>query len=149
MEPWLGEMLIDCADKWITYADWDMIIPVPLHPSKKKKRGFNQAERLGKIFSQHTGVALNTELVHRVKNTPTQTRLSPEERLNNLKDAFKIFSTQSLSGKRILVVDDVLTTGATCSEVARVLKKEEAEFVCVLTICRGTPLMRAGETLQK
>jgi predicted amidophosphoribosyltransferase len=50
VEPWLGEMLIDCAAKWITCDDWDMIIPVPLHPSKKKKRGFNQAERLGRYY---------------------------------------------------------------------------------------------------
>lgn len=149
VEPWLGEMLIDCAAKWITYTDWDMIIPVPLYPSKKKKRGFNQAERLGRILSRHTGVVLNTELVHRVKNTRTQTQLSHEERIINLKGAFNISSTQSLSGKRILIVDDVLTTGATCSEVARVLKKKEAEFVCVLTICRGTPLVRTSETFQK
>ena len=141
IEPWLSELLLECASKWINFSDWEMIVPVPLFPVKEKKRGFNQDQRLGRALSNHSCIPLNTELVHLVKNTPTQTKLSREERIKNLSGAFKVFSPDSLAGKRILLVDDVLTTGATCNEVARVLKKKKAEYVCVLTICRGSPLV--------
>jgi len=92
--------------------EFDMVIPVPLHPSKERKRGYNQSEAFAKGLSEVLKMEVYLGL-KRVTPTETQTRKSRSERLKNVEDVFEVTKDASLEGKHILLVDDVITTGAT------------------------------------
>jgi competence protein ComFC len=113
------------------------IVPVPLHPLKRREREFNQAETLAMRLSEATGIPVNAQLLHRVKATETQTHLRRDERAENMRRAFAMRQGVKLNGERIIVVDDVLTTGATTNDCARALKSAGASDVCVWTVARG------------
>ena len=117
--------------------DFDLILPVPLHPWRERNRGFNQAWFLAQSLSKLWKIPTSRNALVRVRATETQTHLDRVERLQNLKDAFKVKTPRDISGKRILLVDDVLTTGATTSECSRVLKKAGAISILVFTLARG------------
>ena len=136
-EPFLAELLIDRAAPVLGREEWDWIVPVPLHAAKRREREFNQAERLSRRLSDATGIPINTRLLRRVIPTRTQTLLSREERLANVRRAFAPGHRVSLEGRGVVLVDDVLTTGATTSACARVLREAGAAEVCVLTVARG------------
>lgn len=112
----------------------DVLMPVPLFWWKKIRRGYNQAELLAQTISQETGIPIQNVLT-RVKNTKTQTRLSESERCDNVKNAFTV-QTNDIKDKKVLLIDDVLTTGATIQECARVLKDAGAceVYSCVAAI---------------
>lgn len=123
-------------------ATW-RLVPVPLHRSREHDREFNQSRELALRLGQATGIPVSDALL-RCRETDTQARLDREERLQNLRGAFALRRTRyrrrppSLQGGRILLVDDVFTTGATTSECARVLRQEGgAEKVVVITVARG------------
>jgi ComF family protein len=138
VEPFLAQLLIDQAAPVLRAGKWDVIVPVPLHPSKENEREFNQAERLGKRLSADTGIPLRKNLLCRVAPTRTQTQLSRAERAANVQRAFACQNTgDGLKGKRVVLVDDVLTTGATTSACAKVLGKAGADEICVWTVARG------------
>jgi ComF family protein len=111
----------------------DLMAPVPLHPGRLKQRGFNQALLLAQAFAE---VHLERELLTRVRPTPPQTGLNPKERRDNVKGAFAVPRPDLVKGKKVLLVDDVFTTGATVRECARVLRKAGAQRVDVLTVAR-------------
>jgi len=111
----------------------DVICHVPLHDKRRKSRGFDQAEELAQQLSRLTGKPF-VRALKRVRNTPTQTKLSAAERQRNVADAFE--SVCPVSG-RALLVDDVLTTGATAAECASALLKSGAQTVVVLTFARA------------
>lgn len=113
--------------------DADMVAPVPLHPTRLKQRGFNQSLLLAQAYPEAT---LARELLTRVRHTPPQTGLNPKERRDNVKGAFAVPRLEMAAGKKILVIDDVFTTGATVKECARVLLKAGAHQVNILTIAR-------------
>lgn len=116
------------------YKDVDQIIPVPLHPKKRKKRGYNQAEIIAKGIANNMGVDVAPNILIRKKHTETQTHKTAEERIENMKDVFAIKDANLLSKKHILVVDDVLTTGATLSNCIEILKQHTSakiSFYCV------------------
>ncbi len=123
-------------------GEW-LLVPVPLHRSRELDREFNQSWELCRRLSQWTGIPAANAL-ERSRATDSQASLDREERLRNLRGAFRIRTPKpwrrgiSLSGRRILLVDDVFTTGATTSECARVLRREGgAEKVVVITVARG------------
>jgi competence protein ComFC len=137
-EPFLADLLVRQAGPALAREGWDVIVPVPLHAAKLRERGFNQAGRLAARLSCATGIPLKTTLLRRVQPTETQTRLSREQRAGNVRDAFGPRSTRKLEGHpRAVLVDDVLTTGATTSACARVLMDMGAREVCVWTVARG------------
>jgi ComF family protein len=116
----------------------DLIVPVPLHRQKQAEREFNQAEHLARHLGAATNLPVNGKLVRRVGPTRTQALLSRAERARNVSRAFAAGpAPDDARGKRIVLVDDVLTTGATTSACARVLKASGAADVCVWTLARG------------
>lgn len=136
-ERFLANALIHEAVPALLAEKWDMIVPIPLHPLKERERQFNQAERLARRLSEAAGLPMNARLVQRVESTATQTMLGRQERAENMRAAFAVRKGQSLSGQKIVLVDDVLTTGATTSSCAMALRKAGAGDVCVWTVARG------------
>ncbi len=105
----------------------DLVIPVPLHRRKLKERGFNQAEILAKFIAPYLNLPLVKGSLIRVRFTGSQTHLKRKERLTNVKGAFKIKKRGVLKGKKILLVDDVYTTGITLNEASKEIKRAKAE----------------------
>ena len=120
-EPFLGDLLARQAATGLRNEKWDMIVPVPLHRLKKSEREFNQAERLAGHLSQAAQIPLRTDLLRRVAPTRTQTLLSRAERAANVRQAFALRRESSLKSSRVVLVDDVFTTGATTSACAKIL----------------------------
>jgi len=136
-ENFLADLLIREAAPVLRGQKWDFIAPVPLHPLKLREREFNQAARLGAPLAAATGIPLNEKILHRTAPTATQTLLTRAERAMNMKNAFAVRPDVVLTGKKIILVDDVFTTGATTSECARALRAAGAADVCVWTVARG------------
>jgi ComF family protein len=136
-EPFLAGLLVRQALPELRMEPWDWIVPVPLHSARKREREFNQAERMAERLGAATGISVNTSLLKRVLPTRTQTQLSREDRAANMRRAFAIQPSKRLHGERIVLVDDVFTTGATTNACARILKRAGAGEVCVWTVARG------------
>ncbi|MCI0530453.1 MAG: hypothetical protein L0Y74_00660 [candidate division Zixibacteria bacterium] len=117
--------------------EFDSVIPVPLHPARKRERGFNQSDVIGEELSCFFGANLLTRNLIRRRNTKDQTRLDAAQRKNNVSNAFKVIAKYEIQGKNILLVDDVITTGATLSECARVLKESGAGCVSACTLAKA------------
>lgn len=112
----------------------DVILPVPLHKKKQQIRGYNQSEWIARGIAAVAGISIDTESVVRRKNTETQTRKSFLERWENVEGIFELNHAESLIGKHILIVDDVLTTGATTVECASCLTDIEGIRISILTL---------------
>jgi competence protein ComFC len=136
-EPFLADLLARVAGPDLAAGGWNLIVPVPLHPLKRREREFNQAERLAIRLARATGICADNQMLERVRFTHTQTRLSREERARNVHQAFRLRRSRRLVGERVVLVDDVLTTGATTSACARALRDAGAGDVCVWTVARG------------
>jgi ComF family protein len=106
---------------------------VPLYTKRQKKRGYNQSELLSNELSKLIGISVSHNNLIRIKDTITQTNLSFKERQKNLESAFEIKDKKEVKDKNILLIDDVLTTGATADNCAKILKKAKAKGVYVLT----------------
>lgn len=136
-EPFLADLLVRASRPALAKEHWDMIIPVPLHPLKKREREFNQAERLAARLGEATGLPVKTRELRRVEPTRTQTLLTRKQRAANVHRAFAVRPGCQLEGRRVILVDDVLTTGATTSACARALRNAGAVAVQVWTVARG------------
>lgn len=112
----------------------DMIIPVPLHRKKQKLRGYNQSEWIARGIASVTGIPLCAECMIREKNTETQTRKSTFERWENVEGIFRLCDTVHFEGKHVLLVDDVLTTGATTVACASAFAGVSGIRISVLTL---------------
>ncbi|MGE5197712.1 MAG: ComF family protein [Deltaproteobacteria bacterium] len=112
----------------------DVIVPVPLHKTRLREREFNQAQVLGSAVAREFVKDIRSSALVRLRHTRTQTELDEEKRFQNVRDGFAVAGAQNLKGSNILLVDDVLTTGATSSEAACALKKAGANIVFVLTL---------------
>ena len=136
-EPFLARLLVNAARSHLNCDQWQYIVPVPLYPAKFREREFNQAHRLATHLSAATQIPIHNRLLRRVLPTRTQTLLTREERIANVRKAFAMRPGVRLNGERLVLVDDVLTTGATTSACARVLLAAGAAEVCVWTVARG------------
>lgn len=136
-EPFLAELLVREAAPGLRASRWEVVVPVPLHPVKEREREFNQATRLAGHLATAAGLRLNTKLLRRVLPTRTQTKLTRKARAANVARAFALRDGAVLRGERVVLVDDVLTTGATTSAAAKVLMDGGAGEVCVWTLARG------------
>jgi ComF family protein len=116
----------------------DVIVPVPLHYARLASRGFNQSAWLAEALSQWTGVPVSIDALKRTRRTPTQGGLSARARRRNVAGAFELRPSRAghVEGKRVLLIDDVLTTGATLSACTRALKRAGARHVDVLVLAR-------------
>ena len=112
----------------------DFIVPIPLHKTRLREREFNQAEILSNYISREFKKEVLTDALWRLRYTKTQTDLEMDKRLLNVKDSFSVNNLKSIKGKNLLIVDDVLTTGATASCAAQSLKDAGANVVFVLTL---------------
>jgi len=130
----LAEIIASCDLK--LYFDCDCIIPVPLHPKRLRKRGFNQAVVLAKLFFPDKRELLKLDLLARVIDTRPQTKLNGIERRKNLSGAFRINSGRSIERQKVCLVDDVFTTGTTVNECSKILRLQGATEVNVLTFAR-------------
>jgi competence protein ComFC len=130
---WLAATLDDAR---VAREPFDFLVPVPLHPARQREREFNQAEVLSRTLGERTGARVSCCL-RRVRYTTTQTRLDREERMENLRNAFELGQNHDVRNQRILLVDDVLTTGSTLDECARVLRGAGAASVRAITVARG------------
>jgi len=112
----------------------DCIIPIPLHKTRLREREFNQSEILGKYLAREFNKELINNAIERFRHTKTQIEIKTHQRVNNVKNIFRVTDPQAIKDKNILLIDDVLTTGATSSEAAATLKNAGANIVFVLTI---------------
>lgn len=115
---------------------FDAIVPVPLHPARHRERGFNQAALLAERLGRHLGLPMRPVL-QRVRFTTTQTAFDRVERIQNLRHAFRLRKKADVRKLDVLLIDDVLTTGSTLSECARVLKENGARSVYAVTAARA------------
>jgi competence protein ComFC len=123
-------------DKRLRDVSLDVIVPVPLHPARQRERGFNQARLLAELLSAQTSIP-SKPVLERIRYTTTQTALDRSERMENLYNAFRLRKNADVRGLRVLLIDDVLTTGSTLSECARVLKRAGALSVHAATAARA------------
>ena len=120
--------------KQTPYNTVDMIIPVPLFKKKQRKRGYNQSEVFAKGLSIALGVPVETNILFRTKESESQTRKTQSQRWENVKEIFSVIHAEQLEGKHILLVDDVMTTGATIEACATTLLKDNNVRISVVTI---------------
>lgn len=107
----------------------DLLVPMPLHPKRLRQRGFNQAQEIARLLAAELKVPLASGSLHRARNTRTQTELNRKQRASNVRNAFR--AGCSLEGKHVVLIDDVMTTGATARAAALVLRAAGAERVDV------------------
>jgi len=118
----------------------DYIVPIPLHLKKERKRGYNQSLQIALGLSSILSIPINSTNLVRTKNTLSQTKMTREERISNIEDAFEIKQPNIFSGKHILIVDDVLTTGATLFGAGKTILKTNGTKISMATIAMGQPV---------
>lgn len=132
----LSALLIEHLPDMGFSGDWDLLAPVPLHPVKLRERGFNQSALLAIGLGKALGIPVDPFSLRKIRPTPPQVGLTMKERMKNVMGAFQVKDKNSFNKKIVLLIDDVLTTGATVSECSRVLKRAGAKCVDVLTLAR-------------
>jgi ComF family protein len=132
---YLSQLVIGFAQEYrLPINGCDYVIPVPLSPAKLREREFNQAQILASAIADYFDVELLSDGLRRIRNCASQTELDRRRRWKNVKGTFALKNAQAVRGKTILLIDDVLTTGATASEAAKTLKCAGASSVFVLTV---------------
>lgn len=137
--PPLAELLVRLVRREAAFLRVDMISPVPLHIKRLRQRGFNQAGLLAQSLGRQLGVPVHFDCLARTCWTEPQTRLNREQRLHNVKDAFQVGDIGKVRKRRVLIVDDVYTTGTTLNECAKTLKAAGASEVHAVTVSRALP----------
>lgn len=134
-----AELAMEQWGEWLFRCEIDAIVPVPMFRRKKRMRGYNQAEVFGRELAKYLRVPMDRNVVIRKKDTRPMKELNDIERENNLRNAFQI-ARNIVKYKKILLVDDIYTTGSTADEVSRVLLEAGVERIYFLSICMGQGL---------
>ena len=137
LAPDLAELLCNCIGAEYPDRAFDVLIPVPLHHVRRRERGYNQSAVLAHELGRRMGCPVRFRALKRIRPTATQTNLTAKERLSNVANAFQNRREKGLAGRRVLLIDDVMTTGATVNACANTLRKGGAESVHVITVARG------------
>jgi len=133
----MAELLHNCLEAEYPGRTFDLLVPVPLHHVRRRDRGYNQSAVLAHELGRRMGCPVSFGLLKRIRPTATQTNLTAKERLSNVGGAFQHKREKRLAGRRVLLVDDIMTTGATVNICAKTLKKGGAASVHVITAARG------------
>ncbi|MBT0651600.1 ComF family protein [Geomobilimonas luticola] len=133
----LGLLAAETLASWAAAAAADLVVPVPLHVRRLRQRGFNQAILLGQVVAGQWHLPLDRTCLRRIRWTEPQVNLAAAERAANVRGAFAVTAPARVAGRRIILVDDVFTTGSTVAECARVLKGAGAGEVLVVTVARA------------
>ncbi len=134
-----ADLMVEFMQKHIDYQEIDFVVPVPLHWRRYMFRGFNQAYEIIRHLTRKFPLTVSRGNLRRIRHTLPQVILTPDQRKENIKDAFKAIRPEEFKGKKILLVDDVFTTGSTMNECARALKEAGAEEVIGFTLTQ--PIM--------
>ncbi|MFQ5801790.1 MAG: ComF family protein [Candidatus Methylomirabilales bacterium] len=132
----LGRLMADRATHLFGHSTIDAVVPVPLHRKRERERGFNQAEILASVVARRLRRPVLRKTLQRIRPTLPQTG-KPRERARNVRGAFAVGNPAKIKNRSLLLVDDVLTTGATVNECAKVLMKAGARGVLVYTLARA------------
>ncbi|CDD34621.1 amidophosphoribosyltransferase [Roseburia sp. CAG:309] len=133
---YFAERMAEAFGDWIQREKMEMIMPVPVHRKRLRFRGFNQAAVLAERLGECLGMPVLSDLLIRTEDTKPQKTLDMHKRIANLQKGFAV--TKPVVGKRILLVDDIYTTGATLEACGKVLKKAGSEKICFVSLCIGT-----------
>lgn len=139
---WFAERLYGVIQSDSALQSADVIVPVPLHPGRRRERGYNQAELIAKPLARRLGVPLGSYLLVRTKPRPPRLLLSRRERWLTVRGAYEMRKGAQVDNLRVLLIDDVFTTGATLDACARALKRAGAKSVMGLTVARA--ILQAG-----
>jgi competence protein ComFC len=132
----LGDLLVEAMEGWLPVGVPALLLPVPLHPRRERERGFNQASLLAWRVGRAWQCPVRDDVLVRAVATHSQTELDAPARRANVRDAFRLRRPELIAGRHVLLVDDILTTGATLSECARCLREGGAAVVGALTVAR-------------
>ena len=130
----LAQRLGDSISEDKCFSGCDVVIPVPLHRARERERGFNQSEVLAEGISLAMGIPLARDILKRKRHTKDQTYLNAQQRAENVRGAFVVTHPEKVDGRRVILVDDVMTTGATLSECARMLQEAGAAGISAATL---------------
>jgi ComF family protein len=133
---WLGERLAEVARADAVIAKADVVVPVPLHPERERERGFNQAELLARVVAARLRLPMEPKAIERRKPRPPKLKLSRHERWEAARGAYGTVTGTQFDNRRVLLVDDVFTTGATLDACSRALRAAGAVHVTALTVAR-------------
>lgn len=115
---------------------YDTIVPVPISKKRKKKRGYNQSELLAKEIAYNTNLVLEKESLYKIKDIVEQSKLNKENRLKNIQGVYELVNKEKLNKKKILLIDDIFTTGSTVNECSKVLRNAKPNKIGVLTLAK-------------
>lgn len=137
MAPTLGNLVLEALAFYrVIFPKDALIIPVPLHPSRERMRGFNQARLIAYVLGEKLELSVRRDILKKIKKTRPQMELPREERLKNILEAFAVSDTAAVRNQTCILVDDVKTTGATLESATRALKRAGAKRVWALTVAR-------------
>lgn len=131
-----SEIILKNKKIYLLLKFYDIIIPIPISKKRKKLRGYNQAELIAREISKKINISLKTDIIFKTKNNKKQSDLNKEERIENVKNVYMIKNANIIKDKKILLIDDIFTTGATVNECSKILKEAGALSVGVLSISK-------------
>ena len=132
-----AEMILNKKENIEFIKKYEILIPVPIHKERKNIRGYNQSELIAKDLAHEIkDIKLEKNIIIKTKNIVAQSTLNKEERENNIKDVYKIKNAEKISNKKILLLDDIYTTGSTVNECSKILKEAGCKEIGVMTIAK-------------